>query len=56
VDFARAHGYGKVRLWTQDCLHSARRLYVAAGFVLIEEKPHHSWGYDLVSQTWELSM
>jgi GNAT superfamily N-acetyltransferase len=56
VDFAVTHRYRKVRLWTQDCLHSARRIYEAAGFQLIESKPHHSWGFDLVSQTWELEL
>jgi GNAT superfamily N-acetyltransferase len=54
VAFAASHGYRKVRLWTQSCLDSARRIYESAGFRLIESKPHHSWGYDLVSQTWEL--
>lgn len=54
VDFARGCGYSKVRLWTNDVLISARRLYEAAGFVLIEEEEHSSWGVPLVSQTWEL--
>ena len=55
VNFARESGYTKVRLWTNDILVAARRLYEAAGFVLIEEEPHSSWGVPLVSQTWELS-
>ena len=54
IDFASAHGYRKMRLWTNDVLLSARRIYEAAGFRLIEEEKHESWGKPLTSQTWEL--
>jgi hypothetical protein len=43
-------------LWTNDGLVSARRIYQAAGFRLIEEEPHHSYGHDLVGQIWELDL
>jgi DNA-binding MarR family transcriptional regulator/N-acetylglutamate synthase-like GNAT family acetyltransferase len=52
--FARQAGYGKVRLWTQSNLLAARRIYERAGFRCIQSVPHHSWGQDLVSETWEL--
>lgn len=52
VRFARASGYKRMVLWTNDVLASARRIYQAAGFKLIEEEPHHSFGKDLVGQFW----
>jgi GNAT superfamily N-acetyltransferase len=56
VDFARAVGYERIVLWTNDPLVAARRVYVAAGFRLTAEEPHHSFGLDLVGQTYELDL
>jgi DNA-binding MarR family transcriptional regulator/N-acetylglutamate synthase-like GNAT family acetyltransferase len=50
--FARAAGYRRMVLWTNDVLVSARRIYQAAGFTLTEEERHHSFGKDLVGQYW----
>jgi DNA-binding MarR family transcriptional regulator/N-acetylglutamate synthase-like GNAT family acetyltransferase len=54
--FARAKGYRKMVLWTNDILVSARRIYQAAGFTLVSEERHHSFGHDLVGQYWELTL
>jgi DNA-binding MarR family transcriptional regulator/GNAT superfamily N-acetyltransferase len=54
IDFARRNGYARLRLWTQSVLTSARRIYAAAGFKLVESGPHHSFGKDLVGEYWEL--
>jgi DNA-binding MarR family transcriptional regulator/GNAT superfamily N-acetyltransferase len=56
IAFARASGYAEIVLWTQDVLAAARRIYQRAGFQLVEEGRHHSFGHDLVEQTWRLAL
>jgi DNA-binding MarR family transcriptional regulator/GNAT superfamily N-acetyltransferase len=54
--FARTARYRKVVLWTQSMLGAAHRIYQRAGFRLVKEEPHHSFGHDLVGQEWELEL
>lgn len=56
IGFARAKGYKTLTLWTNDILVSARHIYEAAGFKLADEERHHSFGKDLVGQTWNLQL
>ena len=56
VRFARDAGYCNITLWTQSVLTAARTIYERAGFVRVEQKPHRSFGVDLVGETWELEL
>jgi DNA-binding MarR family transcriptional regulator/GNAT superfamily N-acetyltransferase len=52
VRFAEQSGYASITLWTQSILEDAQRLYARAGFAITGSQPHHSFGRDLVDQTW----
>ncbi|MGW4534673.1 bifunctional helix-turn-helix transcriptional regulator/GNAT family N-acetyltransferase [Nocardia sp. NPDC004340] len=54
--FATAAGYTEMVLWTNSVLDSARHIYERAGFALAESNPHHSFGVDLVGQTWRRAL
>ena len=56
VRFAREAGYTSITLWTQSILLAARGIYQQAGFRRTAEEKHHSFGADLVGETWELKL
>lgn len=56
IRFARHAGYKRITLWTDSILTSARHIYERAGFRLIKEDPHHSFGKDLIGEHWELKL
>ena len=56
VRFARRAGYGRLRLWTNSPLTSARPIYEAVGFVLVEEWRHHSFGHEMGGLNFELDL
>lgn len=56
LGFARAAGYRRVTLWTNDVLAAARQIYQRHGFALADQERHHSFGRDLVGQNWVLEL
>jgi GNAT superfamily N-acetyltransferase len=56
IAFARQAEYRRMMLWTNEPLAAARHIYLAAGFSLIGEEPHHSFGVDLIGQYYELDL
>ena len=56
IKFSKRNRYQKIRLWTQSNLLEARHLYAKAGFELVEQKPHTSFGHDLIAEFWESSL
>ena len=54
IRFAKRAGYKKLVLWTNSVLIEARHIYKKTGFQLVAEEKHHSFGHDLIGETWEL--
>ena len=56
VGFARAAGYRRITLWTNDVLLAARGIYQAAGFRLVASQPHSDFGPRIVGEDWDLEL
>ncbi len=56
IEFSKQNGYKKITLWTQSNLMAARHLYSKYGFELVEEEPTTMFGYELISEIWELKL
>ena len=56
INFSRRNHYRKIKLWTQGNLLEARHLYTKAGFKVVSESPHQSFGQDLTAEFWELPL
>lgn len=51
--FARAAGYNRMTLWTNDILTAAREIYRKAGFDHVASEPLTAFGVTMVAETWE---
>ncbi len=56
MGFARDVGYHEMVLWTHESHAAACGLYRAYGWELIDSKPVHSFGVDLVEQSWRIRL
>ena len=56
LGFARAAGYRDLTLWTHESHVAAGRVYRRNGFALLASRPVHSFGADLVEETWQISL
>jgi DNA-binding MarR family transcriptional regulator/GNAT superfamily N-acetyltransferase len=54
--FAGQAGYSSMTLWTQSNLTAARGIYQRAGFKLVAQNPHYSFGVDLIGETWDIDL
>jgi GNAT superfamily N-acetyltransferase len=56
IDFAADTGYAAVTLWTHTILESARRIYAAHGFRIVETAVHTRFGPPIQGETWRLDL
>jgi DNA-binding MarR family transcriptional regulator/GNAT superfamily N-acetyltransferase len=56
IHFARQCGYRRITLWTHSVLLPARHIYQQAGFRLTSSEPRQSWGQDVVSEHWDMTL
>ena len=56
MDHARNVGFTQMALWTHESHRAACALYRATGWQLTDSKPVHSFGVDLVEQSWKIRL
>lgn len=56
VRFARAAGYKRITLWTHAELVAARKIYASRGFTLTTSETKRSFGKEVVSEHWDMSL
>ncbi|WP_187429619.1 hypothetical protein ROLI_024700 [Roseobacter fucihabitans] len=52
MEFAENRDYTGMQLWTHESHHAACALYQSTGWKMISSEPVHSFGQDLVEQSW----
>lgn len=56
MSFAKSSGYAQMQLWTHESHTAACALYAKTGWCLVSSKPVHSFGVDLVEQSWKIEL
>ncbi len=56
MDFAREVGYSEMVLWTHESHRAACALYAANGWEMVDSTSVHSFGVDLIEQTWRIDL
>ncbi len=56
IRFAKRKGYHKLIIWSNSMLVAARHIYQKAGFTLVAQEKSHSYGRDLIAETWEMAL
>jgi len=56
MSFAKSVGYCEMKLWTHESHHAACALYRSFGWQLTGSKPVHSFGVDLIEQSWRVDL
>lgn len=54
LHFARTARYADLTLWTHESHVAAGRIYQRNGFERTHVKPVHSFGVDLIEETWQI--
>ena len=55
LGFAKAAGFAGLTLWTHESHAAAGRIYTRNGLTRTRAEPVHSFGVDLVEETWEIT-
>lgn len=55
LNFVRAAGYAGLTLWTHESHVAAGRIYARNGLTRMRAEPVHSFGVDLVEETWQIA-
>jgi DNA-binding MarR family transcriptional regulator/ribosomal protein S18 acetylase RimI-like enzyme len=56
IRFARMRGYRSITLWTHKVLTVARHIYERAGFQLMSSESRRSFGRNVISEHWDLTL
>jgi len=56
MSFAKSVGYREMKLWTHESHHAACALYLSFGWQLTGSKVVHSFGVDLIEQSWRVDL